>query len=221
MKQLFHFILTSFIFLSLIACADESNSINEKNTSNSETIQFEEGKHYLKLANPTTPDDPNKIEVVEFFLYTCPHCYQLEKPLHDWLAKQSDDVNFIRYPAVFGKNTESFAKVFFTADILGVLDDVHNSLFDAIHKQKKRFSKVDDFIDLFENLDIDEEQFKETYNSFSVKSQMMQAQSLIRSYQLPGVPAIVVNGKFLVATGLKDDQKLAVLDYLIEKEKKN
>ena len=91
----------------------------------------------LKPAQPVSVEG-NKIEVIEFFWYGCPHCYNLEPVLETWLKKLPPDVQFRRVPAVFNPRWEHDAEIFYAFDALGVLDKVHKPFFDAIHRDHLR-----------------------------------------------------------------------------------
>jgi len=154
------------------------------------------------LINPAQPvANPDKLEVVELFWYTCPHCYNFDPLLEKWKANLADDVEFIRIPAVFGSGRFlNFAQAFYTAEALGVLEKIHLPLFEAVHKDKKQFKTEDDFLPLFEAAGVSAEDFKKKFISFGVDSRVRYANRMTAKYGVNSVPSIVVQGKYLLTS---------------------
>jgi len=164
------------------------------------------GYETLSPAQPT--QNPDKIEVIEFFWYGCPHCYDFEPLLEKWVKNLPKNVEFIRQPAVFSELWGKHAKAYYTAEALGVVDKVHADLFDAVQEAMKNDKK--DKLDTEEALakffkahGVNETQFHEAYNSFVVDAKMRQAPLMAARYGITGVPVIIINGKY------KTDGKLA------------
>jgi len=181
---------------------------------------FDEGIEYRKLANEQ-PVDGDGIEVRELFWYGCPHCYFLEPELHAWLEKKSDDVVFVRMPAVLGPSWELLARAFYTAELLGVTDKTHPAIFARIHKDRKRIRNADDVKKIFLAQGVSEQDFDNTYKSFAVITRTNRAKQAARLYGITGVPTLVVNGKYRTTAQLAggNKQMLEVVDFLIEKER--
>lgn len=160
------------------------------------------GEHYTVLETPVeTSVDEGQIEVTEVFWYGCPHCYNLEEPLNAWVAELPEDVTFQRIPATMGQTWVDHATAFFAAEQLGILDEIHGDFFAAIHQDGKRLTDVDDIAAFFSDYGVSEEQAKEALTSFGVKSQINQAHAKMRAYQLMGVPALIVDGRYVVTPG--------------------
>ena len=154
------------------------------------------------LVNPPQPTaDPTKIEVLEFFWYGCPHCYHFEPDLNAWLKKKPESVLFIRQPAVFNVHWAAHAKAFFTAEALGVLDQVHADFYDAIQNKKQALESEDDLARFFKEHGIAEAEFRKVYESFAVDAKTRQAEGLAAKYGVTGTPSLVVNGKYVVSPG--------------------
>jgi len=171
---------------------------------------------------PTTVEK-GKIEVLEIFSYMCPHCFHFNNYLQKWLKTKPEDVEFVHLPVVYRDSWHAVAKAYFVAESLGILDKVHNPIFNAIHKGKRPLNSEKALARLFvKQGGITEETFSEFYNSFSVDSQIRVANTTANKYGVKGVPAIIVNGKYRLSTeksgGYK--QMMQVVDYLIEKERK-
>ncbi len=182
---------------------------------------FEEGVQYQTLDSPQPTSSGDKIEVVELFWYGCPHCYHLEPELNAWLKKQPDDVALVRVPAVLGPSWELLARAYYTAQLLGVLDKIHEPLFDHIHKEHKAIRSVADLKAFFEQQGVSGADFDKTYNSFAVVTRTGRAREAHRLYGVSGVPTLIVNGKYRTSASLAggNEQMLEVVDFLIDKER--
>ncbi|HHO69813.1 MAG TPA: thiol:disulfide interchange protein DsbA/DsbL [Gammaproteobacteria bacterium] len=183
--------------------------------------EFKEGVQYQALASPQPTDTDDRIEVIEFFWYGCPHCYRLEPELEAWVKKLPDDVAFRRVPAVLGPAWELLARAYYTAEVLDAVDKVHQPLFGAIHKQRKRFRTVDDVAALFAAQGVPEAEFRKAWKSFPVVMNTNRARQARERYGLEGVPTLVVNGKYRTSATLagSNETMLKVVDYLIDKER--
>lgn len=176
--------------------------------------------NYETLGTPQPTQDPNKIEVIEFFWYGCPHCYSLEPALTQWLKNKPENVQFIRQPAIFSKVWGDHAKAYFTAEALGVVDKVHADFFNSIQNKKMQLQTEDQLAKFFTEHGVEETEFRDTYNSFLIDTKMRQAKGLPKRYGLTGVPAIIVNGKYKVTAKLAGSQEkmIDVINSLIKLE---
>lgn len=177
--------------------------------------------HYKILDVPGNVDDPSKVEVREFFSYACPHCYSLEPSVNQWLESKPDYINYVRTPVLFLPNAEPLARAYFVADALGLVEDIHAPLFDAIHKHREPLFNQPALTNFFRKYGVQPDQFNSLYSSFGVSTKTRQAEALTKEYKIPGVPNFVVNGKYLVLRGnLKStDELFDVIEYLANKEK--
>ena len=181
------------------------------------------GKYEL-VQPPQPTSDPNKVEVLEFFWYVCPHCYAFEKFLRSksWLENKPDDVAFIHMPAVFENDKWTpLAKAYYPADALGVLDKVHVPLFQAIHDQRKHINNKEAIGKIFVEKGVKKEDFDATFDSFAVESKVNRAKDMTPRYGITGVPVVIVNGKYRLTSEKADgyENMLLILNYLIEKER--
>ncbi len=176
------------------------------------------GYETLSPAHPT--QNPDKIEVIEFFWYGCPHCYSFEPALEKWVKNKPENVDFIRQPVAFNELWGKHAKAYYTAEALGVVDKVHADFFDAIQNKKEKLDTEEELAKFFKAHGVDETQFHEAYNSFVVDAKMRQAPVIASSYGITGVPAIVVNGKYKTNGTLagSQDKMIEVMNKLIEQE---
>ena len=156
-----------------------------------------EGVHY-ELINPAQPTTApaGKVEVTEMFWYGCPHCFRFEPYVKGWLKKKSDDIVFRRVPAMLSPKWESHTRAYYAAEVLGVLEKFHEPMFLALHAQKRRIYKEEAIFDFVEELGIDREKFINAYRSFGVSSKVQQSKKLGKAFNLNGVPAVIINGKY-------------------------
>lgn len=179
------------------------------------------GESY-ELVSPAQPTQSDgKIEVIELFWYGCPHCYHFEPELQAWLKHKPDDVMFRRIPALFNEQWVVHARAYYAAEALGMVDKLHEPLFDAIHKDGKRIMDEESIIKFAASQGIPEQQFREAYDSFAVDKKVRQAMMATRDYGITGVPALIVNGKYRTSPSLAGgaDQVLKVIDTLVAKER--
>ena len=175
------------------------------------------GIDYTELASPQATDTGEKIEVLEVFMYSCPHCFHLEPTIDKWLKTKPDNVEFRRMPAVFGAKVEPHARAFYAAELMGVEHKYSAAAFDALHVKKQSIWDEDALVELAEAQGIDGAEFRKAYNSFFVGMKVNRAKEMVTRYGIDGVPAIVVNGKYRTSpsqTGSRDKMVL-VVDYLI------
>lgn len=181
--------------------------------------ELEQGKQYT-LVSPAQPTETGKnIEVVEFFSYACPHCHDLEPVLNPWVKKLPGDATFRRLPAVFSDKWMLFARIFYAAEAMGVLDKLHPAIFNATHVQHIDLTNEKTLQEWASKQGVDGKQFVATYASFAVMGKAQRAKQLTRAYGITGVPSIVVEGKYLTSASQTggNDQLLTTLDELIRK----
>ena len=176
------------------------------------------GYEIISPAQPT--QHPDKIEVIEFFWYGCPHCYSFEPLLDKWSKNLPKNVEFIRQPAAFNELWSKHAKAYYTAEALGIVDKVHADLFDAIQNKSESLDTEEALAKFFLTHGVNETQFKEAYNSFVVDSKMRQAPLMAARYGITGVPAIIINGKYKTNGTLagSHEKMIEVMDQLIKQE---
>jgi thiol:disulfide interchange protein DsbA len=178
------------------------------------------GYETLSPAQPT--QNPDKVEVIEFFWYGCPHCYSFEPLLEKWVKSLPKNVEFIRQPAVFNDTWGKHAKAYYTAEALGVVDKVHADFFDAIQNKKERLETEEELAKFFAAHGVNEAEFHEAYNSFLVDAKMRQAPIMASRYGITGVPAIIINGKYKTNGTLagSHEKMIDVMNQLIQQESK-
>ena len=182
---------------------------------------WEEGEHYDIVSPVLRTSNPEKIEVMEFFWFGCGHCYTFEPLLAAWKKTLADDVVFKGSPAIWNSTMEIHAKVFYTAEVLGISERINPVVFRAINQDRKPLTAESDIATLFESIGVLKSDFFDAFNSFGVGSQVRQASSRARSAKITGTPEIVINGKYRITTRKAGNQTnmLKIADYLIDKER--
>jgi len=182
---------------------------------------IEAGRQYVELSSPVPVSQPGKIEVVELFWYGCPHCYQFEPTLNPWVRQLPEDVHFVRVPALFGGLWDAHGQLFITLESMGVEEQVHKAIFDKLHGNPKQLTNAEEMAEFLATQGVDPDKFISTFNSFAVKGLMAKAKQLAKSYQITGVPVLIVNGKYRFDVGSSGgpNETLQVADFLIQKER--
>ncbi len=178
-----------------------------------------EGHDYTRLKNPQPVATGNKIEVLEFFWYRCPHCFQLEPALDNWLKKLPRDAQVRRIPAVFRDDWMPGAKLYYTQEQMGVLDKLHRKVFDAYHLENINLNDPAVLGGWVAKQGIDRKKFEGIYNSFSTQSKATQGARLATAYAITGVPAFIIDGKYATTVSMTGSEArlFEVLDQLIAK----
>lgn len=184
--------------------------------------QYEEGKQYKRVSQASTPDNPARIEVAEFFWYGCGHCYAFEPVVRKWEKTRPADVDFKQVPNSLGRPIGVLhSKAFYTADTLGVMDKAHQPLFDAIQRQPNG-SEDQLAATINEATGIMPDVVKGTLNGFAVDSRVRNAEALVKQYSVTSTPTLVIGGVYKVDPGSAGgfEGMLKVTDFLIEKVRK-
>ena len=189
--------------------------------------KFKEGTHYTRMI-PTQPTvgGADKVEVAEIFMYSCPHCYDLEASINNWAAGKDPNVRFVRIPAVFNQLAVLHAQLYYTEVFLtdaGKLADplaFRSMVFEEIHRRGNRLTSQTAIQRLFVRAGVSEDDFLRTWKSFEVNQALRLAGDLARRYNVMSVPLIVVNGKYRTDTGSAGGypQLMEVIDELTARE---
>jgi thiol:disulfide interchange protein DsbA len=160
---------------------------------------WEAGKDYAMI-NPPVPTGSDKVTVTEVFSYACPHCAHYQPYADEIKAKLPPGAQFELLPAVFQPAWEPFARAFFTAKSLGLVDKTHQALFDAVHRDHQPLHTIEDLANLFyANYGANPGTFLSTATSFVIEGEMAQAAQRVRDYGVEATPTLVVNGKYRVS----------------------
>jgi thiol:disulfide interchange protein DsbA len=157
-----------------------------------------EGKDYYKI-DPPVASDANKVVVTEVFSYACPHCAHFQPYVEQLKSQLPAGVEFNLLPAVFQPGWEPFARAFYTAKSMGLVDKTHQALFDAIHRDHQPIRSIDDLANLFyANYGANPGNFVSTATSFVVEGEIAHGNELVHDYQVDATPTLIVDGKYRV-----------------------
>jgi thiol:disulfide interchange protein DsbA len=178
-----------------------------------------EGHEYARLKNPQPVASGSKVEVLEFFWYRCPHCFQLEPGLNTWLKTLPRDAQVRRVPAVFRDDWMPGAKLYYTLEQMNLLDRLHHKVFDAYHVENINLNDSAVLGGWIAKQGVDRKKFEGIYNSFSTQSKATQGAQLATAYAISGVPAFIIDGKYTTSVSMAGSQArlFEVLDQLIVK----
>jgi thiol:disulfide interchange protein DsbA len=177
----------------------------------------------LKDFRPVTPQQPvesgSKIEVLEFFQYTCPHCFTYEPVLAGWRKTLPADVEYKRIPISWDQGNLPHVRIYYTLEALGKVNELHTKVFQAVQQQRKPMLKPDEIADFMAANGIDRKQWLDAFNSFSVGARANRAGQVWRAFKIDGTPAMGVDGRWVTAPSMVGSREgsLAVLDYLIQR----
>jgi protein dithiol oxidoreductase (disulfide-forming) len=183
-----------------------------------------EGEDYIELKPPQSVESPNRIEVIEFFWYRCPHCYALEPDLEAWVQRLPRDVQFKRVPGILNEDWAVDARIFFALEAMGEVQRLHRPLFDAIHQQGGVRLRGEGFAkwaaEWLAKQKVDMAKYDAALHSFTVESRLRRANQMARSYRLDGVPALSVQGRYLVMAKTSPKAMLDNADFFIGETRK-
>jgi thiol:disulfide interchange protein DsbA len=167
------------------------------NAAQAQSTKIEAGDDYTVLETRAPVEAPSgKVEVVEFFWYSCPHCNVFEPTLAAWLKKLPKDVAFRRVPVAFRDDFIPQQRLYYALEALGQVESLHAKVFTAIHTEKLDLAKPPAILEWVAKQGVDKAKFSEQFNSFSVASKASKGAQLQNSYRVEGVPALGVAGRF-------------------------
>lgn len=179
------------------------------------TWALTEGKEYVRLPKAIPIQvDAGQVEVLEFFAYSCVHCYRFEPVLEQWKKTLPAKVIVRQVPVQFSPAFEPLAKTFYAFDALGWLGTLHNRLFAAIHLEKKRIYDEAAILQWVSQQGVDTEAFKKAYASFGVAGKAKRAVQLSNAYAVEGTPSLGIQGQFMVPG--QGEKTVQIADELIK-----
>lgn len=186
-------------------------------------LALEAGKDYQELATAQPVDvKKGQIEVLEFFWYRCPHCFDLEPELNAWAKKLPKDVVLRKVPGILNPNWANLARAYYALEAIGMLEKLHGEVFNAIHVQGQDLNPPERFLDWAVTKGVERKKIADAYNSFAVNTKVMRAQQLTNAYKLNGVPAFAINGRYVTSAYMTGGvpSMFKALDELIAQERK-
>ena len=179
---------------------------------------FRSGKDYITLDRPVATDaGKGKIEVLEFFWYSCPHCNQFEPAFEQWVKNAPKDVVVRRVPVAFRDDFVPQQRLYYTLEAMNLVEKMHIRVFTAIHGEKLMLNSDASVLAWAEKQGIDKAKFAETYKSFGVATKAKRAVQLQNDFKIEGVPSLGVAGRFYIDGTLAGSmpRALQVADALI------
>jgi thiol:disulfide interchange protein DsbA len=190
--------------------------------SNAQAQNFQEGIEYVTLDQPmATEAGPGKVELIEFFWYSCPHCNSFEPEFKAWIQRQRNDVVVKRVPVRFRDDFEPQQRMYYVFEALGKLEPLHGRLFQAIHVERQPLNNADQLQQWAQKQGIAAAEFQQAYNSFGVVSKARRATQLQQAFKVQGVPSLGINGRFYTDGSLAGGmaRALQIADALIAQER--
>ena len=182
--------------------------------------EIREGVDFYVIDTPQPTADPSRVEVLEVFAYGCPACNAFKPHMDAYERDLPEGVYVERLAAPFGGFSEMMARVYFTLDTMGQVDQVHSEIYDAIHNQRKRWRNIEQVAAHLANHGIDRDQLLRTAQSFAVESRMRRAMQHLQRTGVDATPNVIVNGKYRVVarSGSGFGHKIRVIEHLVERE---
>lgn len=177
---------------------------------------FQAGKDYVQLRQPQAEPGAG-VEVVEFFWYGCPHCFRFEPLLQAWVKKLPQGVRFRRVPVAFRDEFVVHQRIYYALESMGLVEQMHQRVFNAIHNDHKPLNEANAIADFMAANNVDRAKFLEAYNSFGVQTKARQAKQLAQAFEIEGVPALGIGGRYLTSGSHAGslERSLQVADHLI------
>ena len=182
---------------------------------------FIQGVDYDVLPQAVKTSQPDKIVVTEIFWYGCPHCFRFEPFVERWSASLPQGVVFEQVPSVLNPRWGEHARAYYAFKTMGVLEKLHKAFFDAIHLKRQRLDNLDSIARFVSDQGLDPDQFRQAYRSFEVDTQVRKNGKQEGRYGHNGVPAVIVNGKYLVSAGKagSNQRMIQIMDFLVSQER--
>lgn len=212
MKSLLKFFVFILTFLSL-----QSVVIAQSPT------KVEEGFDYRTLPIAQPIDVKGKVEVLEFFWYGCPHCFEFEPDLKAWMKRQNKDVVFKKIPIAFREELMPHSLLFYALESMGKGEALNDKVMFAMHRENRKLLNENEIADWVAAQGIDRNAFLAAYRSFAVLSKARAANQLGNAYRINGVPTIAIQGKYITSPSIAGTRakSIQVMDFLVEKVRKD
>jgi thiol:disulfide interchange protein DsbA len=206
----------ALLALTFNACAQEKKDPASDSTA---PVAAEVGKNYFLVEPPQPTASGNKVEVLEVFSYACIHCAHFQPYADEIKSKLPAYAQFEYMPAIFNEAWEAYARAFYTAQSLGLLDKTHQAIFDAVHRDHRQFRSFDDIAAFYGEHGADVEKFKQVATSFEVESKLARSRDLVPKFGVDGTPTVIIDGKYRLtgASAGGYPQLVALIDLLVKK----
>lgn len=208
---------------TLLSAAALGLAISFSGLSGAQSPKIEEGFDYRILPTPQPLESKGKVEVIEFFWYGCPHCYDFEPELNVWLKRQPKDVIFRKVPVAFRDDLMPHSQLFYALEAMGKGDALNDKVMYAMHKENKRLMTENEIADWVTTQGIDRNTFLATYRSFAVVSKARAARQMADTYRIDGVPTVVMQGRYMTSPSIAGTKAkaISVMEHLEQKIRKD
>jgi len=181
---------------------------------------FIDGVDYQRIDPAVKTSDPGKIVVTEVFWYGCPHCFRFEPYVEKWAGTLPESVVFEQMPSAINPRWTEHARAFYAMKLMGVQEQLHGKLFNAIHLKRQRLNNLDSIAKFVAEQGFDEQLFRQHYASFAVDSQIRKNNKIEQRYGHRGVPAVIVNGKYLTGAAMagSNERLIKIINFLVAGE---
>jgi thiol:disulfide interchange protein DsbA len=181
--------------------------------------QMSLGREFQELSPPRPTSSPNQVEVIEFFYYGCPVCYESQPHIARWLMKVGPGVSLQRVPAAFTESSESFARTFYTLAAMNQIGRLHWPLYDNHHFDGKQLNEEKNVAEWVAGNGIDKQRFSELWNSPEIKERVESAKKALDTYGVKGVPTFVIDGKYITSARMAGSVRnmMQVVESLVER----
>ena len=183
---------SAFALVSVVLLAYQGETVAQTVDSNK----------YKPVREEITVTTGSKVEVTELFWFGCGHCFALEPAIKEWKKNIPENAEFKKVPALFSKRWEFHGQAFYTMQSLGVPEAAYDEFFSNLHVKRKPINNIAQLTSFLKNYDITTEQVESAFNSFDVNNKMRAAKKITQQSGATGVPAIIVDGKYLTSQQL-------------------
>lgn len=181
------------------------------------------GRDYVVIDPPLPVRvEQGKIEIIEFFNFSCPHCFRIQRPFHKWQSGEDmSDIEIVRVPVVFQQTAGHYARAYYTMESLGAADDLYTKMFGAIHRERKLLNSKGRFVDWLEEQGYDAAAAEGAYDSFSVGLKTSRTADTTTQYGVNSTPQFAVGGKYVINAALAGSRErmLDILSALVAAER--
>ncbi|MBI2312862.1 MAG: thiol:disulfide interchange protein DsbA/DsbL [Betaproteobacteria bacterium] len=170
-----------------------------------------------RLFDPPKPvSTGERIEVIEFFYYGCPYCFDLQPGLNAWLKRQPPDVALRRIP-VYQDSWLPLIKLYYTLEAMGEVERLHGTVYEAVHIRNDDLRNEITMLDWAVLNGLDRRKFSETYDSGAVAEKVKQSRQMTRDYGITGTPRLVIDGRYLTSSAMTGSHlaQIPVLEELV------
>jgi len=175
------------------------------------------GQDYQRISTPQpVAVSAGTVDVVEFFSFACPHCFDFEPTLETWLRRKPAGIHFHRAPVRFLQNAVNFQPMYFALEAMDLVDTMQQKVFNAVHLEHQRLDTPEAIAAFMTKNGVDAKRFMSIFNSFGIRTKVQEANQLMDAYGVDSVPTLAVQGRFLTSPSLAkgEEKTLSVVEYL-------